>query len=195
MESHFFAYINRLNLINRWMLMYNSKPESVAAHTMMTTTIAHCLATIANEVYGKEVNVGHVTECALYHDAGEVLTGDMPTPIKYANPAIMQAYKEVEAQAENRLLSMLPNELQPAYQKCFGYEKEGDVYPYVKAADTLSAYIKCIEECRQGNADFSVALESTLAKLHKMNMPEVEYFLTTFIPSIGLPLDALHTKE
>ena len=191
MQSHFFAYINRLNLINRWQLMATNRNESVAAHTMMTATIAHCLATVTNTLYGGNVDVGRVTQCALFHDATEVLTGDMPTPIKYANPALLAAYKGVEKEATDRMIAMLPTELRPAYLACLDFDDDPDVYPYVKAADTLSAYIKCIEEVNLGNRDFSVALESTKTKLDAIDLPAVRYFVETFLPSLSLPLDSL----
>lgn len=195
MQSHFFAYINRLNLINRWQLMANNRNESVAAHTMMTAAIAHCLATITNTVYGGNVDVARITQCALFHDATEVLTGDMPTPIKYASKALRSAYKNVEQEATDHLVALLPAELQESYRQCFEYENEGDVYPYVKAADTLSAYFKCIEEVNLGNLDFSVAKEATKAKLDANPLPAVKYFMEVFVPSVGLPLDKLQSEN
>ena len=143
--SHFFAYLSRMRFIQRWALMRNTAPENVQEHSHQVAVLAHALAVIHNEKFGGHADAGAVAVAALYHDASEILTGDMPTPIKYDNPAIRKAYKEVEAVAEEKLLHMLPEEFQPVYAPILTVT-DPETERLVKAADKLSAYIKCIEE-------------------------------------------------
>lgn len=146
--NHFFAYINRMRFIQRWSLMRNSYTENIQEHSHQTAVLAHALAVLRNERFGGQVDVGAVAVAALYHDAGEILTGDMPTPIKYYNPGIREAYKAVEQVAEDKLLSMLPEDLRPAYEDALR-PADPEIEQLVRAADKLSAHIKCIEElCR-----------------------------------------------
>ena len=190
MRSHFFAYISRMRFIQRWALMRNTAPENVQEHSHQAAVLAHALAVIRREKFGGTVDPGLAAAAALYHDASEILTGDMPTPIKYHNPAIQNAYKDVEAVAERKLLDMLPEELRAAYVPVLtGVDPE--VERLVKAADKLSAYIKCVEELKAGNAEFREAAAQTRKALEGFGLPEVEYFLETFLESFSLTLDEL----
>ena len=190
MKSHFFAYISRMRFIQRWALMRNTAPENVQEHSHQVAVLAHALAVIRNEKFGGAVDPGQVAVAALYHDASEILTGDMPTPIKYDNPAIQHAYKEVEAVAEKKLLHMLPQELQSVYAPILT-PTDPVVERLVKAADKLSAYIKCVEELKAGNTEFREAAAQTRKALEGYGLPEVAYFLDTFIDSFSLTLDEL----
>ena len=190
MKSHFFAYLSRMRFIQRWALMRNTAPENVQEHSHQVAVLAHALAVIRNEKFGGAVDPGQVAVAALYHDASEILTGDMPTPIKYDNPAIQHAYKEVEAVAEKKLLHMLPQELQSVYAPILT-PTDPDVERLVKAADKLSAYIKCVEELKAGNTEFREAAAQTRKALEGYGLPEVAYFLDTFIDSFSLTLDEL----
>ena len=190
MKSHFFAYISRMRFIQRWALMRNTAPENVQEHSHQVAVLAHALALIRNEKFGAQVDPGLVAAAALYHDASEILTGDMPTPIKYDNPAIRTAYKDVEAVAEGKLLRMLPPELQSAYASVLT-AVDPEVERLVKAADKLSAHIKCLEELKAGNAEFREAAAQTRRALEAFDLPEVAYFMDTFLPSFSLTLDEL----
>lgn len=190
MNSHFFAYISRMRFIQRWALMRNTAPENVQEHSHQVAVLAHALALIRNEKFGGQVDPGLVAAAALYHDASEIFTGDMPTPIKYDNPAIRTAYKDVEAVAEGKLLRMLPPELQDAYAPVLT-EMDPEVERLVKAADKLSAHIKCLEELKAGNAEFREAAAQTRKALEAFDLPEVRYFMDTFLPSFSLTLDEL----
>jgi 5'-deoxynucleotidase len=190
MEYSFFALISRLKYITRWSLMRNSGTENVQEHSHTVAVIAHALAAISRDVYGADVDPGAAALAALYHDASEIYTGDMPTPVKYFSRDITAAYKSVEAVAADKLLRTLPDALKPEYAYLLG---GGDtrVAPLVKAADKLAAYIKCLEELRVGNLEFRRAAEQTLAKLNAMELPEVTYFIENFIPAFELTLDEL----
>ncbi|WP_352415784.1 5'-deoxynucleotidase [Oscillibacter ruminantium] len=190
MKSHFFAYLSRLRFISRWALMRNTAPENVQEHSHQTAVLAHALAVIRNEKFGGQVDAGAVAVAALYHDASEILTGDMPTPIKYYNPAIRSAYQEVEAVANRKLLEMLPAELRTVYEPVLE-SPDPEIHTLVKAADKLSAYIKCVEEVKAGNGEFRDAAAQTCAALEGFHLPEVRYFLDTFMPSFSLTLDEL----
>ena len=190
MKSHFFAYISRMRFIQRWALMRNTAPENVQEHSHQVAVLAHALAVIRKEKFGGTIDPGQVAVAALYHDASEILTGDMPTPIKYDNPAIQNAYKEVEAVAEKKLLYMLPEELQPIYAPILTPVDE-EIERLVKAADKLSAYIKCVEELKAGNNEFREAAAQTRKSLEAYELPEVAYFLETFMDSFALTLDEL----
>jgi len=190
MRSHFFAYISRMRFIQRWALMRNTAQENVQEHSHQVAVLAHALAVIRNEKFGGQVDAGQVAVAALYHDASEILTGDMPTPIKYFNPGIQKAYKEVEAVAEQKLADMLPEELRGAYAGILTVADE-DVERLVKAADKLSAYIKCVEELKAGNNEFREAAAQTRKALEAYGLPEVNYFMDTFMESFSLTLDEL----
>ena len=177
MKSHFFAYLSRMRFIQRWALMRNTAPENVQEHSHQAAVLAHALAVIRNEKFGGTADPGAVAAAALYHDASEILTGDMPTPIKYDNPAIQHAYKEVEAVAERKLLAMLPQELRGAYAPVLT-----EVDPEVE---------RLVEELKAGNAEFRDAAAQTRKALEGYGLPEVEYFLETFMDSFSLTLDQL----
>lgn len=190
MEEQFFAYLARMRFIDRWALMRNSYTENIQEHSHQVAVLAHALAVIRNKYFGGHVDAGQVAVAALYHDAPEILTGDLPTPIKYYNPAIRDAYKQVETVAEEKLLAMLPEELRPVYDAALRPEGE-DVKALVKAADKLSAHIKCVEEVKAGNNEFRKAAEQTLRALQEYDMPELNYFTEHFLPGFHLTLDEL----
>ena len=190
MKSHFFAYVSRMRFIQRWALMRNTAQENVQEHSHQVAVLAHALAVIRNEKFGGSVDAGQVAVAALYHDASEIFTGDMPTPIKYDNPAIRKAYKDVEAVAKRKLLELLPQELQGVYAPIIT-GPGGETEQLVKAADKLSAYIKCVEELKAGNNEFREAAAQTHKALEEYGLPEVEYFMSTFMDSFSLTLDEL----
>ena len=190
MRYHFFAYISRMRCITRWALMRNTFSENIQEHSHMVAVLAHALAVIRNRVYGGQVDEGQVAVAALYHDATEILTGDMPTPIKYYDPEIRGAYRRVEAVACDRLLAMLPPELEGDYEPILKCADE-EVLSLVKAADKLSAYIKCMEELKAGNTEFRRAAEQTRAALDAMRLPELDYFMTHCMESFSMTLDEL----
>ena len=191
MRLSFFALISRLRHISRWSLMRNNIIENVQEHSHMVAVIAHALAVIRRDVFGGSADPGMAAASALFHDASEIFTGDLPTPIKYFNPDIMSAYKYVESVASSKLLSALPAEMRPAYQPLLSPDVNDDVMILVKAADKLAAYIKCLEELNAGNPEFRLAAEQSQKKLAALNMPEVEYFIEKFIPAFDLTLDEL----
>ena len=193
MRYSFFALISRMRNITRWSLMRNSAAENVQEHSHMVAVIAHALAVIRRDVLGRDADPGHAAASALFHDASEIFTGDMPTPIKYFDTDIMAAYKRVESLASRKLLAALPEEMRPAYESLLSPEDD-DIQPLIKAADKLAAYIKCIEELKTGNTEFRLASEQSRKKLEALGMPEVEYFLEHFIPAFELTLDELDFK-
>ena len=179
-----------MRFIQRWALMRNTAPENVQEHSHQVAVLAHALAVIRNQCFGGNVDAGAVAVAALYHDAGEIFTGDMPTPIKYMNPAIRTAYKAVEADAARRLLDMVPPALRGAYEPVLA-ERDSETAELVKAADKLSAYIKCLEELKAGNGEFRQAAQQTRAALESYGLPEIQYFMDTFLDSFSLTLDQL----
>ena len=190
---NFFAYIARMKYITRWSLMRNSLPENIQEHSHMAAVLAHALAVIRREVFLIPCDPDKCASAALFHDAAEIFTGDLPTPIKYYSPAILDAYRQVEAVAANRLLESLPEELRPAYAPLLR-EEDPDIHALVKAADKLCAYLKCLEELQSGNREFADAAQQTLAALRDMNMPEIDWFLERFAPAFGLTLDGLQGR-
>ncbi len=195
MDSNFFALISRMRYIERWSLMRNSIHENIQEHSHMVAVIAHALGVIRRDVYGIPCDPEACATVALYHDASEILTGDLPTPIKYHDEEIMSAYRRVETIASEKLLGMLPQELQAAFEPVLVGETQRELHPIVKAADKLSAYIKCIEERKAGNNEFLNAEKQTLAAIHAYNLPEAEYFIEHFIPAFEKTLDELGTIE
>ena len=190
MSHSFFAYLFRMRHIARWALMRNTRTENVEEHSYEAAVLAHALAVIGRDVFGKGLNPDAIAVAALFHDAPEIITGDMPTPVKYHNPSLQNAYRQVEAAAQDKLLSMLPPELAPAYAPLLR-ESDPEVRRYVKAADKLSAYIKCVEELKAGNAEFKKAAEQTLTALKEMDMEELDWFMEQFLPAFSLTLDEL----
>ena len=195
MDSNFFALISRMRYIERWSLMRNSIHENIQEHSHMVAVIAHALGVIRRDVYGIPCDPEACATVALYNDASEILTGDLPTPIKYHDEEIMSAYRRVETIASEKLLVMLPQELQAAFEPVLVGETQRELHPIVKAADKLSAYIKCIEERKAGNNEFLNAEKQTLAAIHAYNLPEAEYFIEHFIPAFEKTLDELGTIE
>lgn len=195
MSHNFFAYISRMRYIGRWSLMRNSLPENIQEHSHMVAVIAHALGVIRRDVFHIPCDPNEYAAVALYHDSSEILTGDLPTPIKYYSRSINAAYKEVEEIACRKLLSTLPRELQNAFQPLISGATEERCHDLVKAADKLSAYIKCIEERRAGNDEFISAEKQTREILERSPLPEVKYFMEHFIPAFELTLDELGTIE
>jgi len=190
MSHPFFALISRMKYINRWSLMRNTSQENIQEHSHMVAVLAHALAVIQNQYFGGQVDEGAVAVAALYHDATEIITGDMPTPIKYYNAEIRDAYKAVESVSCQRLLSLLPPELVPTYAPLLE-EADPDIRVLVKAADKLAAYLKCVEERKAGNLEFRQAEAQTLAALQENPLPALQYFMAHFLPSFELTLDEL----
>jgi 5'-deoxynucleotidase len=177
--------------IKRWNLMRSVSCENLLEHSAQVAQIAHALAVINNKIFGGTINPERVTVLALYHDSSEVITGDLPTPVKYYNNDIKQAYKNIEVVANYRLLGMLPKEIKSEFAPLLIQDTDDYENKIVKAADKLSAYIKCIEELKSGNNEFSKAYKSTLALLEKNMLPEIKYFLDNFIKGFELTLDEL----
>lgn len=193
MESNFFAMISRMKLIERWSLMRNSRQENLSEHSLEVAMLAHALAVISNERLGNNLNAEKAALIGIYHDATEIITGDMPTPIKYFNKNIQGAYKEVEKEAAERLHGMLPDYLKKSYENIF-FPSEEDAYlrKLVKAADKISALIKCIEEEKTGNTEFIRAKNSIMELLEDMNLKEVDIFMEEFLPAYSKTLDELN---
>ena len=190
MSHSFFAYIFRMRYIARWALMRNTRTENVEEHSYEVAVLAHALAAIGREVFHKDIDPDKAATAALFHDAPEIITGDMPTPIKYYNPELKTAYRQVESVAQDKLLSMLPPELAAVYEPLVR-ESDENVRRYVKAADKLSAYIKCVEEEKAGNSEFKKAAGQTLAALKGMEMEELDWFMERFLLAFELTLDEL----
>ena len=191
MSYSFFAYLSRLKLIRRWSLMRNTVPENDAEHSLQVAMIAHAIAVIARDRYGKQVDPEHVLSLAVYHDATEVMTGDLPTPVKYHSDELRGAYHRLEALSADRLLALLPEDMQSAFTP---YMKQDPGYEHtlVKAADRISAYIKCMEEQRAGNREFDYAAENIRQSISAIDLPEVKDFLTDFLPAFDMTLDELN---
>ncbi len=190
--SHLFAYLSRMKFIRRWGLMRSTYPENIQEHSLQVAMVAHALALIRNRLFSGTVNPERTAALALYHDVSEVLTGDLPTPVKYFNPKIKTAYQDLEETALHKLFSMLPDELKADYQPFFSLDQaDASHHELVKAADKLCAYIKCLEEISTGNQEFSQAEQTLRNTVEGIDLPEVRYFLETFIPSFRLTLDEL----
>ena len=190
MAIHFYALLSRMKYILRWGLMRQSRPENLSEHTAETAVLAHALAVIGNRRLGRRYDEGQAVLYALYHDCSEIITGDLPTPIKYENDSIRTAYKAVEQKAARRLGRLLPPDLRAAYQP-YLEGPQGELARLAKAADKLSALIKCMEEVEAGNGEFLRAKEASLASLAALGLPEAEIFLRECLPSYGLSLDEL----
>lgn len=190
-QSHFFAYMARLKFINRWPLMRNTTIENVQEHSLQVAMLAHALAVIKNEFFDGDIDVNRVTTLGVFHDVSEVITGDLPNPVKYFNAEIAQEYKKIEQIAEQKLVSLLPEALRPQYEHLVCSDKHDKAeYKIVKAADILSAYLKTIEELNAGNKEFISANKRLKQTLDDLNSPEVEYFIANFVESFSLSLDA-----
>jgi 5'-deoxynucleotidase len=190
--SHFFAYLSRMRFIRRWGLMHSVQRENIQEHSLRVAMIAHALGVIRNRLFGGTVNPERVAVLALYHDASEVLTGDLPRPVKYYNPELETSYRTIEAVAREKLLSMVPDALKPDYAALFRSESGAALdQELVKAADKLCAYMKCLEEITAGNREFVEAEKALRQTVEQIDLPEVRYFVQTFVPSFKLTLDEL----
>ena len=197
MDYHFFATVSRMKYIERWALMRSGRRENLSEHSLEVAMIAHALCLIGNERFGRRLNAEKAALAGLYHDVSEIITGDMPTPVKYGNDRIHDSYKEVEKQAVERLLKQLPDDLRPHYEAILrgtsDDPEEQYMFALVKAADKLSALIKCMEEKQMQNREFEIAYESTLKKVNEMaaQYPEIQVYMDEFLPSYGEALDTL----
>jgi 5'-deoxynucleotidase len=191
--SHFYAYLAKMKFIRRWGLMRNTRPENIQEHSLQVAMIAHGLAIIRNRLFEGQVDPQRTAVLAMYHDVGEVITGDLPTPIKNFNPKIKNAYKEVEVVAKQKLFNMLPAELQPDYEPLFFWNDDDKAHAkLIKSADKICAYLKCLEELEAGNQEFSKAEKAIRAEIVALDLPEVSYFMDKFVPSFSLTLDELN---
>lgn len=191
--SHLFAYLSRMKFIRRWSLMHATYPENVQEHSLRVALVAHMLAVIRNRRFGGDVNPERVATLAMYHDVGEILTGDLPTPVKHANPDMHTAYKALEDAAVHRLFAMLPAQLRDDYRAFFARSPADRAHhELVDAADKLCAYMKCLEEVSAGNREFAQAKRTIEDTVARIALPEVRYFVDTFIPSFRLTLDDLN---
>lgn len=192
-KNHFFAMLSRMKYINRWALMRNTHTENISEHSQEVAMIAHCLAVIHNKHFGGNINEERVALLGIYHDAPEIITGDMPTPVKYYSTQIHEAFNKVEDDACNALLNMLPDEMLESYKPFFfKTEEDAELWKYVKAADKICAYTKCLEETKAGNGDFVKAAKANLKAVNEIDMPEVKYFMEEFLPSYSLTLDEMN---
>ncbi len=188
--SSFYALVFRQKYIQRWGLMRNAIPENLAVHSAECAVLTHALATIGNKIFGKGYDVGKAVTMALFHDVPEVFTGDMPTPVKYANAEIRAQFAEIEKQSTRALVQKLPCELRDEYKAIFEEaDGDGEYHKLLKAADRLCAYIKCIDEERFGNCEFAGAKTGIEQRLKESSMPELDYFMRHFLPAFELTLD------
>ncbi|WP_251424739.1 5'-deoxynucleotidase [Veillonella agrestimuris] len=190
--SSFFAFLKRMRFINRWSLMRNTERENIQEHSLEVAMIAHNLAALRNEYFGGSVDLNKVAVIAMYHEVSEIFTGDMPTPIKYFDPKLRSLYGEIETLAQEKMLTTLPARLQSVYRPILVEAEHSEEWPLVKAADTLSAYMKCVNELHAGNDEFKEAHDSILIKLKELNMPEVDMFIEEYIPALDKSLDQLN---
>ena len=189
-ENQFFAMLSRMKYINRWGLMRNVRSENISEHSLDVAFFTHALGIIKNKRFGGDIDCDRLVVLAMYHDTTEIITGDMPTPVKYYNKSIKTAYKEVEAVAQNTLLSYLPEDIREEYQKVFDRKDDEEyLWSLVKAADRISALVKCIEEREMGNKDFQKAEETIMLSINQIDLPEVKCFMEEFIPAFRLTLD------
>lgn len=189
-NNYFYAMLSRMKYINRWGLMRNTREENLSEHSLEVAFIAHALGIINNEVFNGSINADRLAILGMYHDVTEIITGDMPTPVKYYNSEIRTAYKKVERAAGQEILTGLPENIRKRYNKLLTEsETEKELWIYVKAADKLSALIKCIEERKMGNTDFFKAEQSTLDSIKNMGIAEADYFIEHFIPAYSMTLD------
>ena len=190
--SSFFAFLKRMRFINRWSLMRNTETENIQEHSLEVAMVAHNLAALKNEYFGGNLDVNKVAVIAMYHEVSEIFTGDMPTPIKYFDPKLRSLYGEVETLAQEKMLSTLPKRLQAVYKPYIVDAETLPEWPIVKAADTLSAYMKCVNELHAGNDEFKEAHDTMLAKLKALDMPEVDMFIEEYVPALSQSLDQLN---
>lgn len=191
--SHFFAFLSRMKFIQRWGLMRNTVSENIQEHSLQVGMIAHGLAEIRNSYFGGQVDSGKAALMGMYHEVSEVFTGDLPTPVKYFNPQIRDVYKDIEHMAQHKMHNLLPDPLKQRYLNLLvQQEEDAELWQIVKAADKISAYLKCIEEMKVGNQEFAVAYRMIKKELEESTLPEVNYFMEVFAPSFSLTLDELN---
>ncbi len=192
--SHFFAYISKMKWIKRWGLMKNTADENIMEHSWQVAVIAHGLAVIRNTVFPEDglIDECDLTLCAIYHETGEVITGDLATPVKYYNPQVKNAFKDLDLIAREKIFGMLPEELQPAYRPLIFPDTETEMYSLLKAADKICAYLKCVEELKWGNKEFAKAAVTIKNELESLPQKEVQYFMENFVDSFSLTLDELN---
>lgn len=195
MEHHFFAYVSRMRYIQRWGLMRNTLSENDLEHSMQAAFFAHAIAVIGVKRYHRSYSPERIMAMAAYHDATEVITGDMPTPVKYHHREMKDQYGKMEELAERRLMQMLPNDLRPAFEPLICHDESTDEWRIVKAADKICAYVKCLEEKKAGNTEFDMARKSTKKALDRLDLPEVQDFMTEFVPGFSLTLDEISEME
>ena len=195
-NSHFFAHLARMKLIHRWPLMHNVRIENVQEHSLQVAMVAHALALIRNRYFGGDLNPERIATLAMFHDVSEVLTGDLPTPVKYFNPAIKDEYKKLEKIAEQKLIDMAPVDFREDYAKLIDsqYHSEDEAF-IVKAADVLCAYLKTLEELNSGNREFTLAKKRLDQMLKDYHSDEVDYFLKRYVPSFSLSLDEITQED
>ena len=192
-KNHFFAMLSRMKYINRWALMRNTHMENISEHSLEVATVAHALAVIHNTRFGGNVNADRAAVLGVFHDAPEIITGDMPTPVKYYSQQIKEAYDQVEDDACQALLEMLPEDLRAEYAPYFiKQDADRQLWKFVKAADKICAYTKCLEEAKAGNSDFDKAAKTNLKNLQEIDMPEVKAFMDDFLASYNLTLDEMN---
>lgn len=189
-ENLFYAMLSRMKYINRWGLMRNTRNENLSEHSIEVAFVAHALGIINNEIFGGDLDAERLAVLGMYHDVTEIITGDMPTPVKYYNSVLRNAYKDVEKVAENEMLSRLPEKIRERYKGILlETEEEKELWRYVKAADKISAYIKCVEEKKTGNEDFRDAETTIYNTIVNMGLPEVDYFMEHFMPAYMVTID------
>lgn len=194
--SHFFAFLSRMKFIQRWGLMRNTVSENIQEHSLQVGMIAHGLAEIRNTYFGGDVDSGKAALMGMYHEVSEVFTGDLPTPVKYFNPQIRTVYKDIENMAQKKMHNLLPDPLKRGYLNLLiQQEEDAELWQLVKAADKISAYLKCIEEMKVGNQEFTVAYQMIKKELEESSLPEVSYFMEVFAPSFSLTLDELNSLD
>ena len=194
----FFAMLSRMKYINRWGLMRNTRAENICEHSLDVGLIAHALALIGNKKFGKNYDAERAAVLGMLHDASEIITGDMPTPVKYHSKEIRSAYAEVEDRAVDHLVSMLPEEFRPDYEEIMKLngEKDAALRPLVKAADKIAAAVKCVEEKKSGNREFVQAEQTILQNIRDLHLPEADYYVKEFLPSYGLTIEEQdYTRE
>ncbi|MBQ1269020.1 MAG: 5'-deoxynucleotidase [Clostridia bacterium] len=193
--ENFFALLSRMRYIKRWALMRSSQEENIMEHSQQVAVFTHALCAIENAYFGGKLNVEYAVMLALYHETSEVITGDLPTPIKYYNGKIKDAYKEIERTACEKVIAMLPEELKPAFSPYVLPQGESEEYRFMKYADKLSAYAKCLEEIKCGNAEFSSAKKAIEKELKSYKSQAVDYFIKHFLPGFSMTLDELNQAE
>ena len=192
MKYNFFAYMARMKYIRRWGLMKSVTEENIAEHSAQVAQLAHALALIRNKKFGGSLDADKICAMALYHETSEVMTGDLPTPIKYYNPEIRKSYKDIEHTANERLISMLPEEFRGDYRELIEVDPESDEHLIIKAADKISAYIKCVEEMQSGNREFAMAQKTLRKEIESyQRLPEVDWFCKTYLDTFSQTLDEM----